>query len=65
MDVIKFILVFIRNRRGICGDAVNEPLLVCGSPHNGGLVSGSCILRRLWIQKLDAYTQMTALQPVC
>lgn len=46
MDVIKFILVFIRNRRGICGDALNEPVVVCGSPHNGGLVSGSCILRR-------------------
>lgn len=47
MDVIKFILVFIRNRRGICGDALNGPVMVCGSSRNIGLVSGSSILRRL------------------
>lgn len=46
MDVIKFILVFILNRCGICGDTQNEAVLVCGSPSNGGLDSGSCILRR-------------------
>lgn len=44
MDVIKFILVFILNRCGICGDTQNEAVLVCGSPFNGGLDSGSCIL---------------------
>lgn len=65
MDVIKFILVFIGNRCGICGEVQNDPVLVCGSPHNGGLVSGSCILRRPQSQKPDAYTQTTALLPVC
>lgn len=37
MDVIIFILVFILNRCGICGDAQNEAVLVCGSPFNEGL----------------------------
>lgn len=43
MDVIKFILVFILNRCGICRDTQNEAVSVCGSPFNGGLESGSRI----------------------